>query len=172
MQQHCCCPAPHAALGPSWVLKTLCFKVAKARWLAYRQQPPTPCLTAGCPVSDRQSSSQACTSSGSSVEHAARINMPVVDNSSSSSQDSVLDTSRQKSSIPIAASELPKHQDGGADVWMYPSEQQFYNAMRRKVCSCYQSSSDISSCAVGYQHASFAAVLHAPARVAVTALSY
>lgn len=79
--------------------------------------------------------SQACSSSASPlVDHAARINMPVVDNTSGSSQSSQLDTSRQKSSIPIAASELPKHQENGTDVWMYPSEQQFFNAMKRKVC--------------------------------------
>ena len=30
----------------------------------------------------------------------------------------------------------PKHQPGsGQEVWMYPSEQMFFNAMKRKVCS-------------------------------------
>jgi hypothetical protein len=61
--------------------------------------------------------------------------MPVVGNTASVSQQSLLDTARQRSSIPMAASELPKHQQGAeADVWMYPSQQQFFNAMKRKVC--------------------------------------
>jgi hypothetical protein len=32
------------------------------------------------------------------------------------------------------ADNVPRHQDGHAqDVWVYPSEQQFFNAMKRKV---------------------------------------
>lgn len=88
----------------------------------------------GCPATDRAQSSQGCPSSAASADHAARINMPVVDNSASNQPFSGLDTSRQKSSIPVSASDLPKHQQGGTDVWVYPSEQQFYNAMKRKVC--------------------------------------
>lgn len=92
-------------------------------------------LHAGCPVASSTEEGPGCTSSTPPlVDHAARINMPVVDNTPSSSQSSNLGTDRQMSSIPIAASELPKHQQGGSDVWMYPSEQQFYNAMKRKVC--------------------------------------
>lgn len=92
-------------------------------------------LHAGCPVASSTEAGPGCTSSTPPlVDHAARINMPVVDNTPSSSQSSNLGTDRQMSSIPIAASELPKHQQGGSDVWMYPSEQQFYNAMKRKVC--------------------------------------
>jgi hypothetical protein len=34
------------------------------------------------------------------------------------------------------ADNVPRHQDGHAeDVWVYPSEQQFFNAMKRKVRS-------------------------------------
>lgn len=42
---------------------------------------------------------------------------------------------RQASTIPMAPIEqLPKHQmEGGPGVWMYPSEQMFFNAMKRKV---------------------------------------
>jgi len=62
--------------------------------------------------------------------------MQVVGNAASTSQQSALDTTRERSSIPMAANELPKHQQGAeADVWMYPSQQQFYNAMKRKVCA-------------------------------------
>jgi hypothetical protein len=32
------------------------------------------------------------------------------------------------------ADAVPQHQQGSAaDVWVYPSEQQFFNAMKRKV---------------------------------------
>lgn len=94
--------------------------------------------SAGCPVSDQISSEGCSRSAPPLVDHAARINMPVVENATSRSQSSQLDTSRQKSSIPIAAGELPKHQENGTDVWMYPSEQQFYNAMTRKVGTSWQ----------------------------------
>lgn len=58
--------------------------------------------------------------------------MDVVSNAAASSSN--LSTQRQASSIPIAASQLPQHQqEAAADVWMYPSEQQFFNAMQRKV---------------------------------------
>eukprot|EP00879_Flechtneria_rotunda_P021469 GHRR01022626.1.p1 GENE.GHRR01022626.1~~GHRR01022626.1.p1 ORF type:complete len:156 (+),score=30.41 GHRR01022626.1:268-735(+) len=58
--------------------------------------------------------------------------MPVVDNTAITSQQARLDTTRQRSSIPIATDQRPQHQEPGTDVWMYPSEQQFYNAMQRK----------------------------------------
>lgn len=60
--------------------------------------------------------------------------MDVVPNAASSSSSS-LSTQREKSSIPLAAPDsLPKHQEGAAEeVWVYPSEQQFFNAMKRKV---------------------------------------
>lgn len=40
----------------------------------------------------------------------------------------------QASSIPTAApNDLPQHQQAGSGVWVYPSEQMFYNAMKKKV---------------------------------------
>lgn len=61
-------------------------------------------------------------------------NTPAASTSGSSSSTS-LSSQRAKSSIPLAAADsVPKHQDGQAEeVWVYPSEQQFFNAMRRKV---------------------------------------
>lgn len=61
-----------------------------------------------------------------------RINMPEVPNLPSEQDQSQLRTERQASSIPLAAEEVPKHQDPGQQVWIYPSEQMFYNAMKRK----------------------------------------
>eukprot|EP00879_Flechtneria_rotunda_P016092 GHRR01016833.1.p1 GENE.GHRR01016833.1~~GHRR01016833.1.p1 ORF type:complete len:222 (+),score=51.89 GHRR01016833.1:36-668(+) len=89
-----------------------------------------PTNVTGCPVSHAQGSATACPAA--SAEHGARINMPVVDNTAITSQQARLDTTRQRSSIPIATDQRPQHQEPGTDVWMYPSEQQFYNAMQRK----------------------------------------
>ena len=53
---------------------------------------------------------------------------------SSSSSGSSLSAQRQRSSIPMAPPDkLPPHQQQGQDAWVYPSEQMFFNAMRRKV---------------------------------------
>ena len=91
----------------------------------------------GCPVSaaDRAASSSGCPVQ-QDAEHAARINMDVVSNAPTTSQSEQLETSRQRSSIPLAGGPLPQHQDQTSeDVWMYPSPQQFYNAMKRKARS-------------------------------------
>lgn len=88
---------------------------------------------AGCPVSAVDGASASSCPVASDAQHAARINMDVVPNTASTS-GAQLDTSRQRSSIPIAAESLPQHQKGAeSEVWMYPSQQQFYNAMKRKV---------------------------------------
>lgn len=93
----------------------------------------------GCPASEE-------------ARHSARINMPFVPNAplagssgagSGAGASASLNTARAASSIPIAdPSSVPQHQQGpaaaaahgrsGGAVWMYPSEQQFYNAMERK----------------------------------------
>ena len=45
-----------------------------------------------------------------------------------------LSTQRQTSSIPVADdASLPLHQQERTENWIYPSEQQFYDAMQRKV---------------------------------------
>mmetsp|Transcript_15565 Transcript_15565/g.23183 ORF Transcript_15565/g.23183 Transcript_15565/m.23183 type:complete len:267 (+) Transcript_15565:29-829(+) len=46
-------------------------------------------------------------------------------------QTKSLSTHRQMSSI-LKAEETPQHQPEGKDVWVYPSEQQYFNAMKRK----------------------------------------
>jgi hypothetical protein len=65
--------------------------------------------------------------------------MPVVPNDVAGGGGGGLSTERRASSIPVAdPAAVPQHQQGAAGaagdaVWMYPSEQQFYNAMARKV---------------------------------------
>ncbi|GFR52761.1 hypothetical protein Agub_g15373 [Astrephomene gubernaculifera] len=44
-----------------------------------------------------------------------------------------LSSQRQTSNIPMSPPEkLPPHQQSGQDFWVYPSEQMFFNAMKRK----------------------------------------
>ena len=44
-----------------------------------------------------------------------------------------LSTTRPVSSIPKTEIVTPEHQPNGLDRWVYPSEQQYYNAMRKKL---------------------------------------
>lgn len=63
--------------------------------------------------------------------------MPVhLSNEPSTSQTSSLGTQRQSSTIPLSSpGKLPPHQKAGDNVWVYPSEQMFFNAMKRKASS-------------------------------------
>jgi len=93
--------------------------------------------TAGCSSDTIFAAQQACPQAGTASEHSSRINMDVVPNAPAvgSSSGPALSVHREKSSIPMAADNVPKHQEGHtAEVWVYPSEQQFFNAMKRKVC--------------------------------------
>ncbi|KAK9810244.1 hypothetical protein WJX72_007204 [[Myrmecia] bisecta] len=58
--------------------------------------------------------------------------MPQSPNNPSPGQAKALPKERVASSILIGAPDLPGHQAGAERVWMYPSEQMFYNAMKRK----------------------------------------
>jgi len=99
-------------------------------------------LLTGCPVApEHLPTSREAAVSGCSVSeegrHAMRINMEAVPNAPApdAATAAQLSTSRQASTIPTAeGQDMPTHQGAeGGGVWMYPSEQQFYNAMRRKV---------------------------------------
>ena len=46
--------------------------------------------------------------------------------------DSPLSVSRQVSNIPNTVAYRPEHQPNNQDKWVYPSEQQYYNAMKKK----------------------------------------
>jgi len=60
----------------------------------------------------------------------SRNMMPPPNQSMDESQSTNLPTERVVSSIPMG-SEKPHHQEGGG-LWQYPSQQMFYNAMKRK----------------------------------------
>eukprot|EP01025_Chloroclados_australasicus_P036520 TRINITY_DN3724_c0_g1_i1.p1 TRINITY_DN3724_c0_g1~~TRINITY_DN3724_c0_g1_i1.p1 ORF type:complete len:278 (-),score=28.07 TRINITY_DN3724_c0_g1_i1:884-1651(-) len=59
--------------------------------------------------------------------------MPNTSNQPTEGQQYPLNMNRKLSSIPVSSdSSLPVHQEKGAKTWIYPSEQMFYNAMKRK----------------------------------------
>ena len=61
----------------------------------------------------------------------ARNLMPTDLSSGASSPQ--LSSQRQSSNIPMKQAEtLPHHQQASQNVWVYPSEQMFFNAMKRK----------------------------------------
>jgi len=120
------------------------------RWLAAQRQQQQQSTAPSAPDTTATSSTSPASGcpANEDARHAARINMPVVPNSRSPQQPpsaaaaAALSTARKASSIPIAdPSAVPQHQQGavqdregkGHAVWMYPSEQQFFNAMARKV---------------------------------------
>ena len=55
----------------------------------------------------------------------------IFDSHASPNQTLKLSTNREISSIP-KSDFSPEHQPKGANQWVYPSEQQYYNAMKRK----------------------------------------
>jgi cytochrome c heme-lyase len=115
-------------------------------WFSTKKSPTnTPVVAAvgggGCPVKHDSQAADGCPvkhdgkspfSIPASIEEAARhAQSPHAD------QRIPLSTNRVTSTIPRAdelrpAAESAPHQDASKSKWVYPSEQQFYNAMRRK----------------------------------------
>lgn len=59
--------------------------------------------------------------------------MPYSKNTKQEGQSMDLQTGRVASTIPMGAKEtMPGHQESTSHVWQYPSEQMFFNAMKRK----------------------------------------
>jgi len=90
-------------------------------------EPPK---ASGCPVDHSKWSAWAGRSAAAAGgDGEADINpdnrMPVLSQQPAAGQDAVLDTSRVVSSIPQGRA-------GATERWVYPSEQQFYNALVRK----------------------------------------
>jgi hypothetical protein len=112
----------------------------RERWLAAQQQGQQQHSTGSAATPSPSPSPSSCPAS-EDARHAARINMPIVPNAAGvQEQATALSTARAASTIPIAdPAAVPAHQQAaaaggsGESVWMYPSEQQFYNAMARKV---------------------------------------
>lgn len=90
-------------------------------------------IYAGCPVAAQPSASSSSCPVVGGESYNPNNNMPEIPNAPMDSRGLPLSSQRETSSIPTASSDLPKHQGSGAGAWVYPSEQMFYNAMKRKV---------------------------------------
>lgn len=93
--------------------------------------PPPSSPAASC--SYQSSPAGAAAGAGAAGFNAAN-KMPVLDKASIPAEAASLSAARVRSSIPMAeAGSVPHHQASGQEAWMYPSEQMFYAAMKRKV---------------------------------------
>lgn len=90
-----------------------------------------------CPVDHGKTSTESCP-----VDHASVVNNNnplyntnandfVFDHSRTADQKANLSVKRATSNIP-KGDFTPEHQPKAAEKWVYPSEQQYYNAMKRK----------------------------------------
>eukprot|EP00038_Savillea_parva_P024737 m.44913 g.44913 ORF g.44913 m.44913 type:complete len:375 (-) comp6592_c0_seq1:260-1384(-) len=87
--------------------------------------------TRGCPVMNNKSITDDADATASPVNPSNNMLLqekqrPAPD------QTSPLPTDRRVSSIPKTSEHTPKHQPDTADYWQYPSQQMFFNAMKRK----------------------------------------
>lgn len=111
--------------------------VGKKRLLVRAGEQPA---AAGCPVKHSEGEQPDVTPTPVDP----RTRMPTGLDTAAPSDCAALAKHRQTSSIPLAPSvRMPGHQPAAADApsdatdpshWVYPSEQMFYNAMRRKAC--------------------------------------
>ena len=89
----------------------------------------SPTGTSGCPV--QHSDEQQGGSPTKSPLYNPETNDYVFENYPMKGDAKSLSTKRIVSTIP-KDSYSPSHQPSGTDKWVYPSEQQYYNAMKRK----------------------------------------
>ena len=91
-----------------------------------------------CPVkhnaADNSTNSKNTTSSNCIVSgrHNSLVNDEVFDQNKQPNQSVSLSTTRSVSTIPKSKDFNPHHQISSIDNWVYPSEQQYFNAMKRK----------------------------------------
>ncbi|KAL0055928.1 hypothetical protein WJX82_005812 [Trebouxia sp. C0006] len=93
-----------------------------------------PSTSGGCPVVGGQGGQQS-TPGGCPVvtsDFNPSNLMPQSSNQPTPGQSQPLGRQRIPSTIPVADDGRPAHQEADSPVWMYPSEQMFYNAMKRK----------------------------------------
>jgi cytochrome c heme-lyase len=94
------------------------------------------CESGSCPVNTDAASSSSSSTGGCPVGSTAGAYNPLVGDykygqARQPGQKVPLDTHRQRSSIP-KGEVTPQHQPAGHGTWVYPSEQQYFNAMKRK----------------------------------------
>lgn len=93
-----------------------------------------PSTSGGCPVVGGQGGQQS-TPGGCPVvtsDFNPSNLMPQSSNQPTPGQSQPLGRQRVPSTIPVGDDGRPAHQEADSPVWMYPSEQMFYNAMKRK----------------------------------------
>ena len=95
--------------------------------------------TIGCPVVDKNEvlEKEICPVKQYSEESTALQYNPTTndfkfDQNMQPFQTTSLSITRVVSSIPKSEEVTPSHQPTGVDKWVYPSEQQYFNAMKRK----------------------------------------
>ncbi|KAG2435893.1 hypothetical protein HXX76_007088 [Chlamydomonas incerta] len=107
---------------------------------------PLPPTSGACPVASTPSSSTATTTTSTSTRTSCSAAAAVADGGTLNPLNNIpsalaaapapvpgLGGQRMVSSIPMAPPDkLPPHQAPGQQNWVYPSEQMFYNAMKRK----------------------------------------
>lgn len=94
-----------------------------------------PLRSEGCPIhaSNGQTKQEESCPVSKPLPYNPDTNDFKYDQSVDASQKETLSKSRVVSSIPkLEGSPLPGHQPEGVAKWVYPSEQQYYNAMKRK----------------------------------------
>ena len=160
---HISAPLPHLLAGTCPVAGSAATTASACPYAPHPSSPPPPGAAPAPPQHQgehtaggwwrtmwgsrsKQTESQAATSCSSQTSCSSESTQGQAQQQHSSPQ---LSTQRVASSIPLGAPQgaLPAHQQpqqkgegqGGQQpggVWMYPSEQMFYNAMKRKVCVC------------------------------------
>lgn len=88
-----------------------------------------------CPVENRSDASKTTSLGVAGLKYNDRTNDLVFDSIPEEGQKQRLAVNRVVSTIPkddSPESVAPAHQPKDTDKWVYPSEQQYYNAMRRK----------------------------------------
>lgn len=93
-----------------------------------------PAVSSGCPVIGAQGIQQSLPAGCPVVTSDFNPSnlMPQSSNQPAPEQSQPLGRERVASTIPLGQDGRPSHQEAGSPVWMYPSEQMFYNAMKRK----------------------------------------
>eukprot|EP00842_Homolaphlyctis_polyrhiza_P001615 jgi/Hompol1/2454/HPOL_005576-RA len=126
-EQPLTCPVDHKNIDkdhPLWSHRPPHAKAAEQPQPQLAAQPSTAAQTAE-PAKPQDRSTEGCRFSADDAALAALNNMPAPGQRPSEGQRIPLPTEREVSSIPM----------GGAHTgsnWVYPSEQMFFNAMRRK----------------------------------------
>lgn len=89
-------------------------------------------MSSSCPVKTKNDDGNG-SCPVQSLPYNPETNDYVFDQSVDKSQEQPLSNVRAVSNIPrVPSASMPEHQPKGVERWVYPSEQQYFNAMKRK----------------------------------------